>query len=222
MPKTTIGIPILVLLLHILHALFSRTPLANPPESIKSGHYGHPPRASWWLKQSLIYFLGLLGMKACVFVIFQLLPGIAWFGDWALKWTEGNEALQITFVMFIFPVCMNALQYYIIDSFIKERQELAGARHEEDDESRQPLRRSEEDGDAEEISDEEVVGGKAEVRKSANRVKTRALAKEADPTPVPVGRGDNLYTGDGDGEGSSGGSVDSNEPLLGAKRKEAT
>lgn len=215
-----------MLLLRILHALFSRTPLANPPESIKSGHYGHPPRASWWLKQSLLYFLGLLGMKACVFVIFQLLPWIAWVGDWALRWTEGNEALQITFVMFVFPLCMNALQYYIIDSFIKEhggeREVPGGAANEEDDESRQPLRRSEEDGDGEEVNDGEVVGAKAEDRKSAGRVRTKDLAKEANPTPVPVGRADNSYTAHGEGEGSSSGSVDSNEPLLAAKRKEGS
>jgi len=59
-------------------------------------------------------------MKLCVFIIFQLLPWIAWVGDWALRWTEGSEALQITFVMFVFPLVMNAAQYYIIDGFIKD------------------------------------------------------------------------------------------------------
>jgi len=117
---TTIGIPILVIFLRVLHALFLRTYIANPPESIKSGNYGHPPRATWWMKQSLIYFVGLFLMKLCVFFLFQALPWLAWVGDWALRWTEGNEALQIAFVMFIFPVCMNAIQYYIIDSFIKD------------------------------------------------------------------------------------------------------
>ena len=60
-------------------------------------------------------------MKLCVFFVFQVFPWIGWVGDWALRWTEGNEAVQITFVMFIFPVIMNAVQYYIIDTFIKER-----------------------------------------------------------------------------------------------------
>ncbi|CAI6334574.1 unnamed protein product [Periconia digitata] len=117
---TTIGIPILILLLKILHRAFLLTPVARPTESIRSGNYGQPPRATWWLKQSLIYFLGLFGMKLCVFVLFALLPWIAWVGDWALRWTEGNEAVQIAFVMFIFPLIMNALQYWIIDGFIKE------------------------------------------------------------------------------------------------------
>jgi hypothetical protein len=60
-------------------------------------------------------------MKSCVLLIFELLPWIVQVGDWALRWTEGNEAVQIAFVMFIFPLIMNAFQYYIIDTFIKKK-----------------------------------------------------------------------------------------------------
>jgi hypothetical protein len=118
---TTIGIPILIVLLRIFTALVARTPLGSPPESIQSGFYGHPPRKSWWLKQSLIYFCGLFGMKLVVLFIFIVLPWISRVGDWALRWTEGDERLQIIFVMMLFPVIMNAIQYYIIDSFIKKQ-----------------------------------------------------------------------------------------------------
>lgn len=59
-------------------------------------------------------------MKICVFFLIQLFPVIVKVGDWALRWTEGNTALQITFVMLLFPVTMNAIQYYIIDTFIKK------------------------------------------------------------------------------------------------------
>jgi hypothetical protein len=76
----------------------------------------------WWLKQSLIYFCGLFGMKFCVLILFLVLPWISRVGDWALKWTEGNERLQIVFVMMLFPLIMNAMQYYIIDSFIKRKE----------------------------------------------------------------------------------------------------
>jgi hypothetical protein len=126
--KTTIGIPILIILLRLLTYGFTLTVLGQPPESIQSGNYGQPPKATWWLKQSFIYFIGLLGMKLCVFVIFQLCPWIGLVGDWALKWTEGNETVQVFFVMLFFPVVMNALQYYIIDGFIKDRQ--PGGHHE--------------------------------------------------------------------------------------------
>lgn len=69
----------------------------------------------------MIYFIGLLGMKICVFFIFQICPWIIRVGDWSLRWTEGNEAIQVVFVMLLFPVIMNAIQYYIIDSFIKNQ-----------------------------------------------------------------------------------------------------
>ncbi|ESZ95587.1 hypothetical protein SBOR_4024 [Sclerotinia borealis F-4128] len=118
---TTIGIPILIFLLRILTALFVMTPFGSPPESIESGNYGHPPRAVWWFKQSIIYFIGLMGMKICVLIIFLVLPWISRIGDWALRWTEGDTVLQVIFVMLIFPVIMNATQYYIIDSFIKNQ-----------------------------------------------------------------------------------------------------
>ncbi|KAL2833251.1 vacuolar membrane protein-domain-containing protein [Aspergillus cavernicola] len=117
---TTLGIPILIFILHFLNRLAIYTPLSNPPESIESGNYGDPPRVGWWFKQSVIYFLGLLGMKICVFFLIQMVPLIVKVGDWALRWTEGNTALQIIFVMLLFPVIMNAIQYYIIDIFIKK------------------------------------------------------------------------------------------------------
>jgi len=61
-------------------------------------------------------------MKICVLLIFLILPWISRVGDWALKWTEGNERLQIVFVMMLFPLTMNIVQYYIIDSFIKKKE----------------------------------------------------------------------------------------------------
>ena len=65
-------------------------------------------------------------MKACVYILFQILPWIVHVGDWALRWTEGNEALQVIFVMLFFPLIMNALQYYIIDGFIKGKKSPEG------------------------------------------------------------------------------------------------
>lgn len=121
MGQTTLGIPILIIILRVLTHAFKLTALGQPIESIESGNYGRPPKASWWLKQSFIYFLGLVGMKFFVFVIFQLCPWIIRVGNWALKWTEDNEKLQVFFVMLFFPVVMNALQYYIIDGFIKNK-----------------------------------------------------------------------------------------------------
>jgi hypothetical protein len=123
---TTLGVPVLYVLLKVLHRLFAYTPLANPPQSIKSGNYGQPPKATWYFKQLLIYCIGLIGMKLFVFFLFMAMPFLPWIGDWALRWTEGNEALQVAFAMFIFPLAMNAVQYYIIDSFIMDKQQTEG------------------------------------------------------------------------------------------------
>ena len=201
--KTTIGIPILVVLLRLLTQGFSFTPLGDPPESIQSGNYGRPPKTKWWLKQSFIYFLGLLGMKACVFFIFQICPWIIRVGDWALRWTEGNEMVQVFFVMLFFPVVMNALQYYIIDSFIKDQKP---SNHDPipsedgDEESIDGRRRSRGEGqdgahdiDAE---DENMKDGAAiKVSEGKGKLKLRVESKKLDDYDPAV---------DGEGSRSSG------------------
>jgi hypothetical protein len=158
-------------------------------------------------------------MKFCVFIIFQLLPWIAWVGDWALRWTEGNEAIQITFVMFVFPLIMNAIQYWIIDGFIKE-QDGAG----EGDAHYEGVQSDEEDEDSE---DERWLegrrGGRGAGRGSEDDedsdvdVEARAgiqdTLKEANPTAVPVRQGggkgkmkgrEREYDPEVDGQGSGG------------------
>ncbi|KAI0140919.1 vacuolar membrane protein-domain-containing protein [Hypoxylon sp. NC0597] len=136
---TTLGIPILIILLRIFTGLVAYTPWGKPPESILSGNYGNPPNVWWWLKQSFIYFCGLFGMKICVLIIFLILPWISRVGDWALRWTEGNERVQIVFVMMLFPLIMNALQYYIIDSFIKLKETDHERLPSEDGDGRDPF-----------------------------------------------------------------------------------
>ncbi|KAF2968042.1 hypothetical protein GQX73_g5476 [Xylaria multiplex] len=136
---TTIGIPILIVLLRVITGLAAYTPLGKPHESIQSGNYGNPPNALWWLKQSIIYFGGLFGMKIVVLLIFLILPWISRVGDWALRWTEGNERLQIFFVMMLFPLLMNAIQYYIIDGFIKMRETDHERLPQNDEDDRDPF-----------------------------------------------------------------------------------
>lgn len=78
-------------------------------------------------------------MKICVLIIFLILPWISRVGDWALRWTEGNERVQIVFVMMLFPLIMNALQYYIIDSFIKLKETDHERLPSEDEDGRDPF-----------------------------------------------------------------------------------
>lgn len=206
---TTLGIPILICILKVLHVGASYTPLARPPESIQSGYYGDPPRATWWLKQSFIYFAGLVGMKFCVFIIFQLCPWIVKVGDWALRWTEGNEAIQIAFVMLIFPLIMNGIQYYIIDIFIKrkdiankeaEEAEEAECVHDADDEQG-GLLAGQDRGHGVSIDDDEAHKDSFDGGKDGASAQTK---ESFDPETIPSGEG---------GESSSLGSVAGTEAV---------
>lgn len=106
------------------------------------------------MKQAIVYFMGLMGMKFVVWLIFAFCPWLGHVGDWLLAWTEGDKRLQVFFVMFVstkfpnlrapgkintdlsllginlpyqfFPLVMNAVQYYIIDSYIKKKVDPAG------------------------------------------------------------------------------------------------
>jgi hypothetical protein len=88
-------------------------------------------------------------MKLFVLFLFLALPWLPWVGDWALRWTEGNEALQITFTMFIFPLCMNAVQYWIIDSFIMDK------KRDDNDSGQKYVRVGGGDGDGEWVAEDE-------------------------------------------------------------------
>lgn len=221
--KTTVGIPILVVLLRLLTHGFSLTPLGNPPQSIHSGNYGRPPKTKWWLKQSFIYFLGLLGMKACVFFIFQICPWIIRVGDWALRWTEGDEMVQVFFVMLFFPVVMNALQYYIIDSFIKDQKPSDNGPDPSEDEgedsidehgrTRRPRSRSEDyDGVHNTDAGNEITKDGAEVKDSEgkDKPKLKVEPKKLDEYDPAI---------DGEGSGSSGEPENSPSPSEEARVK---
>ena len=143
-------------------------------------------------------------MKACVWLFFQLCPWIVHVGDWALKWTEGNEHVQVFFVMLFFPLVMNALQYYIIDGFIKSKKPAdheplagdddddAGAREREE---LAPPPHSSNAWDASFDSEDEVDGLKS------HRDERTRLVKQA-PT-VKVEDGAQVYDPEVDGEDAS-------------------
>jgi hypothetical protein len=123
-------------------------------------------------------------MKLCVLAIFTFLPWIAWVGDWALRWTEGNTALQIAFVMFIFPLIMNALQYWIIDNFIKDpghgdegQYVVANADDSEDEEDEEWLERQRRRRGAGTDEDSDVEAAKGDPLKEANPTVVPARSK---------------------------------------------
>jgi hypothetical protein len=120
-------------------------------------------------------------MKLFVWLLFALLPWLPWVGDWALRWTEGSEALQIAFVMFIFPLLMNILQYYIIDSFIKDNKREQGYRE---------VNGNEADADVDEERERFVVDDEDGLTDDEDDVrKSREAMAEASSLPFRNGEG---------------------------------
>ncbi|KAI8086423.1 vacuolar membrane protein-domain-containing protein [Halteromyces radiatus] len=84
--------------------------------------YGPPPlkrRLTPWAKQTLVFIVAEGLMKLCVYLIFRLFPILFRFGEWALRWTKGNYRYQVLFVMLIFPLFMNGMQFWIVDTIVK-------------------------------------------------------------------------------------------------------
>ncbi|KAK4518653.1 uncharacterized protein ATC70_008874 [Mucor velutinosus] len=117
---TTLGIGILWCILTGFKYLILRLQLTG----FQSGVYGEPPlmeQLKKWSKQLIVYIVSLFLMKVIVVGLFHLCPWIEDFGDWVLQWTVGNYKLQVVFVMLIFPLVMNIMQFWVIDTFIKHK-----------------------------------------------------------------------------------------------------
>lgn len=73
---------------------------------------------SWWGKQLLVYLASLVVMKLAILGFFWI-PAIFEIGDWLLSWL--GEDTKIVFVLMIFPLAMNALQFLLIDTILKSK-----------------------------------------------------------------------------------------------------
>ncbi|KAF9782191.1 vacuolar membrane protein [Thelephora terrestris] len=88
-------------------------------EGFRSGEYGSPPSPTHWMRQLLVYVSCLTVMKLTVLGLFAIWPGIFKIGDWLLSWLGNGDAAQVTFVMGLFPIIMNVVQFWLIDSIVK-------------------------------------------------------------------------------------------------------
>ncbi|KAI9022290.1 vacuolar membrane protein-domain-containing protein [Phycomyces nitens] len=117
---TTLGIGVVWAFIKIVHIFAVRYRLSG----LQSGVYGGPPfrkQARRWAKQLVVYVCALLTMKILVVLLFHLFPSIAVFGKWMLGWTMGNHKLQVVFVMLIFPLTMNTMQFWVLDTIVKHK-----------------------------------------------------------------------------------------------------
>ncbi|KAG2115744.1 vacuolar membrane protein-domain-containing protein [Suillus discolor] len=145
---TTLGVTIIYVVHHGLTYLFAKR---FHLKGYESGQYGSPPLMSYWARQAAVYVVALTTMKMLVVGLFTVWPGISQVGDWLLSWTAiGNgDAFQIIFVMGLFPIIMNILQFWLIDSIVKASSNsvefLTNSPRMSDVHDREPLFRAPED-----------------------------------------------------------------------------
>lgn len=112
---TTIGVPILWGSLIVVYRVMRYWHV----EGIESGEYGNPPKFVNYVKQLLVYIVGLVMMKIIVYVALICFPILLKLADWILSVFDKNDDLQLVFVLMVFPLVMNTVQYYLIDNIIQ-------------------------------------------------------------------------------------------------------
>lgn len=115
---TTVGVAILYMWLRLIQGLLEKLNVKD----VKTGQYGPPPIKNMlipWIKQTTVFILAESLMKVCVFGMFRYLPFLFAWGEWVLRWTKGNYRYQVIFVMLIFPLVMNIVQFWIVDTIVK-------------------------------------------------------------------------------------------------------
>jgi hypothetical protein len=102
----------------------------------ETGKYGTPPSLVYWGRQLAVYLFALTTMKLLVLALFAATPGIFKAGEWLLSFLGTSEAAQVILydlclvfalsllrrhlsTMGIFPIIMNILQFWLIDSIVK-------------------------------------------------------------------------------------------------------
>lgn len=115
---TTLGVGLIYVIHNALTGLFSEKLRLK---GFESGVYDDPPSFPYWIRQAAVYVTSLTTMKFLVLMLLILLPGLLKVGEWLLSWTQNGDgdALQVVFVMGIFPIVMNILQFWSIDSIVK-------------------------------------------------------------------------------------------------------
>ncbi|KAI0701187.1 vacuolar membrane protein-domain-containing protein [Cytidiella melzeri] len=113
---TTFGVAIIYLTLHSL-TFFLKEKCGF--KGFETGKYGSPPSLSYWARQLAVYLFALTTMKLIVLALFAATPGIFKAGEWLLSFLGTSDAAQVIFTMGVFPIIMNILQFWLIDSIVK-------------------------------------------------------------------------------------------------------
>ncbi|SPC60641.1 related to Vacuolar membrane protein [Ustilago sp. UG-2017b] len=88
----------------------------------RASHTTYPrgrPRVGYWLKQLGSYLFVLFLMKMAVLVILAVFPFLYDVGSWILGLFGSHKDFQVLFSMALFPLAMNILQFWLIDSLLR-------------------------------------------------------------------------------------------------------
>ncbi|TKY89439.1 hypothetical protein EX895_001970 [Sporisorium graminicola] len=97
---------------------------ASPGSSVQSGTSRRSfrrgrPRLEYWFKQLASYLFVLLLMKMAVLILFALFPFLFDVGSWILSFFGSHKDVQVLFSMALFPLAMNIMQFWLIDSLLR-------------------------------------------------------------------------------------------------------
>ncbi|KAL7749530.1 hypothetical protein RI367_005085 [Sorochytrium milnesiophthora] len=113
----TLGVYLLFLWLRLAARLVVTLQL----DDLESGYYGDPPRVLAWIKQTILFSWCLFLVKICVVLLLRFLPFLGAVGKWVLS-PFGNARGEVVFVMLVFPLIMNVMQFWLVDTVIKRKE----------------------------------------------------------------------------------------------------
>lgn len=90
--------------------------ISNLPHHLQKKH----PKFKAFLKQFLLFLMGLIIMKFIIYMILTFMEPIAYMiANLVIGWCDPWPNFQVFLVMFICPVLLNCFQYCCIDNIIK-------------------------------------------------------------------------------------------------------
>lgn len=116
---TTLGVGIIYVVMHLSQYVLSDV---FELSGFESGNYrGNSTWERWsaWLRQLLVYLFSICVMKLVVVLLIDHVSFLKQFGAWLLDLFGMNRSLQVIFSMAIFPLAMNTLQFWMIDSMLR-------------------------------------------------------------------------------------------------------
>mmetsp|Transcript_8980 Transcript_8980/g.13496 ORF Transcript_8980/g.13496 Transcript_8980/m.13496 type:complete len:277 (-) Transcript_8980:124-954(-) len=88
------------------------------------GEYGDPPSVSVWAVQLLVWLFIVLSGKVVIFSIFFFLSHyVDEFIRSLFSIFDGHPKVELVFVMIIIPFILNIFQFWVQDSFLKQKSE---------------------------------------------------------------------------------------------------